>query len=504
MTSTASAPPQIRQDWKLAIGGELVDAVGKKTVATVNPATEEVLAQVPTGDERDVEIAVQAAKKAFASWKKTDVKERANAMRRLADHLRSKMDHYAMLEALDVGSPYTSLKTDVIKGINHLEYFAGIAMESKGETIPASPGRLHYSIREPYGVVGRIIPFNHPLMFAVQKLAAPIIAGNTMVVKPATVTPLTALELAKDITELEILPPGVFNVIVGGGRSVGEAIVRHPDIHRIALIGSTSTGQTILKAAADVGIKHVSLELGGKNAMVVFPDADPKKAAAGSVMGMNFMQNQGQSCGSCSRVFVHRDIHDAFVEEVVRILSGIRQGMPWDPETQMGAVVSDDQYSSVMGYIDSGKSQGATAAFGGGRPNGSSGIGDKGYFIAPTAFVGVKNEMVIAQEEIFGPVVSILSWDNYDQMMAEVNSVDYGLTGAVWTNNLQWAHKAAQDMETGYIWVNESAIHFVGTSFGGYKLSGLGREESVHELLSYTQEKNVHVNLNPDLMTPLP
>lgn len=493
---TAEAPPRVREDWKLLIGGKLVDGRAGK-LATINPATEEVFAEVPMGNEQDVDDAVQAAKKAFESWRKTDATERGRALRNIADHMRTKMDHYAMLEALDVGSPYTSLKMDVIKGISNIEYFAGIAMETKGETIPASPGRLHYSIREPYGVVGRIIPFNHPLMFALQKLAAPLAAGNTIVVKPASVTPLTALELAKDITELELLPPGVFNVVVGSGRSVGEAIVRHPDVDRVALIGSTATGQSILKAAADVGIKHVSLELGGKNAMVVFDDVDPKKAAAGAVIGMNFMQNQGQSCGSCSRIFVHEAIHDEFVQELTGRLKAIKQGMPHDPDTQMGTVVSAEQYESVMGYIASGKEQGAEVVAGGGRPDSSTGLGEKGYFIAPTAFVGVTNSMKIAQEEIFGPVVSVLKWNDYDRMMQEVNSVDYGLTGAVWTNNLTMAHKAAADIKAGLIWINETARHFVGTSFGGYKLSGLGREESLHELMSYTQEKMVNVNLNP-------
>jgi betaine-aldehyde dehydrogenase len=337
------------------------------------------------------------------------------------------------------------------------------------------------------GVVGRIIPFNHPFMFCAGKSAAPLAAGNTVIVKPPEQAPLSSLRLAELIGGL--LPPGVFNV-VPGGREAGQRLASHPDVAMIALIGSVPTGRAVMKAAADT-VKRMMLELGGKNALIAFPDADPDEVAGAIIGGMNFTWC-GQSCGSTSRAFIHEKIYDAVVARVKEKITYFKPGIPTDPATTMGAIVSKTQYDRVMNYIESAKSEGAKLIAGGGPP--SDPALANGLYIEPTVFA-VTGKNRIAREEIFGPVLGVFKWRDEAEMLAQVNQVEYGLTASIWTNDLNVAHRTAMEVEAGYVWINEFGKHFLGAPFGGFKQSGLGREECFEEMLSFTQEKNIHVKL---------
>lgn len=474
--------------WKLMIGGEWVDAAGGRRYTTLNPSLDTPLAEVPEGDARDIERAVAAARQAFPAWSALHVDERAKVLRRFAEAVRAAAPALAMLDALDSGNPYTSMVEDVKKGAGLLDFFSGLGMEIKGETIPTPGGGLDYTRPQPYGVVGRILPFNHPISFAAGKIAAPLVAGNTVVLKPAEQTPLSALSLGK--LAQEHLPPGVLNIVTGDGPNCGAPLVRHPQVRRIAFTGGVETGRAIMR---DAGIKAVSLELGGKNPLIVFPDVDVDKAAAAAVAGMNFTVSQGQSCGSNSRVFVHRDIHARFMEAVLARVSQIRVGLADREDTKMGPVITREHYNRVLGYVESGKSQGARLRCGGKHP--ADPELQKGYFIEPTIFDGVKHGMKIEQEEIFGPVMSVLTWDNPDTMLGEVNGVEYGLCANIWTNDISTALRLADRIEAGYVWINgHGGKRFKGAPFGGYKDSGIGREHSLEELLSYTQVKNINIS----------
>jgi betaine-aldehyde dehydrogenase len=345
-------------------------------------------------------------------------------------------------------------------------------------------------VREPRGVVGRIIPFNHPFMFCAGKAGAPLATGNTVVMKPPEQAPLSSLRLAELIDG--ILPPGVFNV-VPGGKEVGAALASHKDVAMIALIGSVPTGRAVMKAAADT-LKAVMLELGGKNALIAFPDADPDEVADGVIGGMNFTWC-GQSCGSTSRAFIHEKIYNAVLDKVKAKVSHYKPGNPTDPATTMGSIITKVQYERVLGFIESAKQEGGRLLYGGGRPNDPALA--KGFYIEPTIFADVRPDMRIAREEIFGPVLSIFKWIDEAKMLEQVNSVEYGLTASIWTNDLSTAHRTAATVQAGFIWINEVSKHFLGAPFGGYKQSGIGREECFEEMLAYTQEKNIHVRLKP-------
>jgi acyl-CoA reductase-like NAD-dependent aldehyde dehydrogenase len=327
-------------------------------------------------------------------------------------------------------------------------------------------------------------------MFVATQLAAPLAAGNTLILKPAEQTPLSALELASDLAE--IFPPGVVNILTGGGPETGAPLVQHPGIGRIAFTGSVETGREIMRLAAD-GIKPVTLELGGKNPMIVFADADMDQAVAGALVGTNFMRCQGQSCGSVSRLFLHERIHDEFVTLLQNRVEQIRIGSPTDEATEMGCLVSPQHQSRVLAYIESGKAEeGVRLVTGGGPP--SEPELSQGCYVLPTILDGVEPQMKIAQEEIFGPVLSVLKWSDYEEVIAAANGVRYGLTASVWTQSLSLAHRAAADLEAGYIWINDSSRHFTGVPFGGYKQSGIGREGSLQELLSYTRLKSINLS----------
>jgi acyl-CoA reductase-like NAD-dependent aldehyde dehydrogenase len=483
--------PALREQYHCLIGGELVGSNSGKTFPTYNPATGEKLADVPACDASDVDRAVAAAQKAFHDWRRLGVTERAAYCRRFAERLRARKAVYAALDSLDGGNPVTMMHEDVKAAVALIDYYAGLGSEIKGETIPAGAQTFNFTLREPFGVVGRIIPFNHPMMFAASRLGSPLMAGNTLILKPAEQTPLSALEMAHDCQE--IFPPGVVNILSGDGPGAGVPLVAHPAVRRIAFIGSVEVGRAIMRASAD-HLKTISLELGGKNPMIVFPDADIDKAVAAAFYGMNYTWCQGQSCGSTSRLFLHADIHDTFVGKLLEKIRNVRIGLPIDEKTEMGCLVSDQQFNRVMSYIDIGKKEGAKLLAGGGRP--SNPALSKGYFVEPTVFDQVDYRMRLAQEEIFGPVESVITWKDPADALAMANSVQYGLTASIWTRDFPTAYRMAQEVESGYVWINDSSRHFEGVPFGGVKQSGLGREEAISDLLSYTQIKSVNVNLS--------
>ncbi|MBI4523313.1 MAG: aldehyde dehydrogenase family protein [Deltaproteobacteria bacterium] len=491
MQYEAKIPGLLQGKDRMLIGGEWSKSLSGRSLPTYDPAREEKLWEVPLALEEDVDRAAAAAQNAFRSWRKLDPFERAQKVTALANALRQHAEDFAILDAIDSGNPVTAMKGDVLMAAAIMEYFAGLAGELRGEVVPGKPGMLHTVFREPYGVVARIIPFNHPIFFAACKIAAPLVAGNTLILKPAEQTPLSALEMGKYAQE--IFPPGVLNIITGDGPATGTALVKHPKIKRISLTGGVETGRNVLRLAAEQSIKYITLELGGKNPMIVFPDVEISKAVESAVVGMNFHWCQGQSCGSTSRLFLHRKIHDEFLERLIQRAAGIKIGLPLDPAAEMGCLVSKDQYEKTMGYIELGKKEGAMLVAGGSRPK--SEIFAKGYFVEPTIFDRVEMSMRIAREEIFGPVLSVLTWEDYEEVIDRANSVDYGLTASIWTRDLGLAYRTAEQLEAGYIWINGSSRHFLGVPFGGYKQSGIGREESVEELLSYVQSKAVNTAL---------
>ena len=455
---------------------------------TINPGTGESLGRVADAGAADVDAAVAAAKAAFRQWRNVLPLERAKLLRRIAEVLRNHAQELAMIDAADCGNPVAEMVSDAMVAAAQTEFFAGLVTEMKGASVPMGPGVVNFSVREPRGVVARIIPFNHPFMFCMGKSAAPLAAGNTVVVKPPEQSPLSSLRLAELIDG--ILPPGVWN-LVPGGKEVGQVLASHPDVAKVALIGSVPTGRAVMKAAADT-LKPVTLELGGKNALIAFPDADLEAVSAAVVDGMNFTWC-GQSCGSTSRAFVHEKIYDAVLERVKNSVKRYKPGIPTDPATTMGSIVSKVQYERVLGYIEAGKQDGARLLSGGKRP--SEPHLAKGFYVEPTVFCDVTMDMRIGKEEIFGPILSILKWSDEDKMLAQVNQIEYGLTCSIWTNDLVTAHRAAAAVEAGFVWINDVSKHFLGAPFGGYKQSGVGREEGIEELISFTREKNIHLNL---------
>jgi len=469
-------------EWHKPKSGQYADAI--------NPGTGESLGPYADGGAADIDAAVGAAKKAFEGWRNTPPLERARLLRRVANVLRERAEELAMIDAADCGNPVHEMVMDATVAANQIDFYAGLVTEMKGASIPMGPGVVNFSVREPRGVVGRIIPFNHPFMFCAGKIGAPVATGNTVVMKPPEQAPLSSLRLAELIGG--ILPPGVFNV-VPGGREAGAALTTHRDVAMIALIGSVPTGRAVMKAAADT-LKPVMLELGGKNALIAYPDADPDEVAAGVVAGMNFTWC-GQSCGSTSRAFIHESMYEAVLAKVKAKIAHFRPGVATDPSTTMGAIISRAQYERVLGFIASAKVEGAQLLCGGGPP--ADPALAKGLFIEPTVFCDVKPTMRIAREEIFGPVLSIFKWSDEAAMLEEVNAVEYGLTASIWTNDLSIAHRTAGVVQAGFVWVNEVSKHFLGAPFGGYKQSGIGREECIEEMFAYTQEKNIHVKLRP-------
>ncbi|MCW2633756.1 MAG: Acyl-CoA reductase, partial [Blastococcus sp.] len=436
----------------------------------------------------DVAAAVAAAADAGPAWAALGWKRRAALLRELADRIAGEAEELARLDVRDSGNPLSGMRGDVAQASDEIRFFAGIASQTRGISGPPLTDSLSWSEREPYGVVGRIVPFNHPFKFASGKAAAPLAAGNTVIVKPGEQTSLSALELAR--IAADVLPPGVLNVVTGRGATAGAALVAHPGVPRIAFTGSVPSGRAVLRGAAEE-IKHVSLELGGKNPIVVFPDVDPVRAARAAVSGMNIARSTGQSCGSTSRLFVHDDVRGPFLDALVQRLSELRIGDPMDEATEVGPLSFRAHHERVTAYVESGRREGATLLHGGGRPSHLP----RGFFLEPTLFADVDDAMTIAREEIFGPVMSVLSWRDWDDMVARANATELGLTANVWTDDINAAVRTARALEAGYVYVNGSGRRPGGMPFGGWKNSGLGQENGLEELLSYTREKVVTVTL---------
>ncbi len=455
---------------------------------TFNPATGESLGPAAEANSADVDAAVRAAQQGFAVWRGIKPLERAGLLKKVAQVLRDNAFELALLDAANCGNPICEMQRDALIAAAQIDYYAGLATEVKGETLPMGEGILNYTLREPYGVCARIVAYNHPIMFTAAKMAPPLIAGNAVIMKPPYQAPLSSYRMMELLDG--ILPPGVLNIL-SGGVECGQALVNHPDVPRLALIGSVPTGRAIARAGAE-RLKHVTLELGGKNACIIYPDADMDKAIPAAVNGMNFTWC-GQSCGSTSRLFVHESIHDQVLEGVLKAIRHYQPGIPTDMATTMGCIVSQQQHEKIMAYIDLGQAEGATLAYGGQRP--SDPALAKGWFVQPTVFTNVTQNMRLANEEIFGPVLSVIKWRDEAEMIEQVNAVEYGLTASIWTQNLATAHRTAARVQAGFVWVNHVGSHFIGASFGGYKQSGIGREEGFDELLTYTQHKNVHVVL---------
>ena len=472
----------------MSIGGRRVTAAAGQSLDVVDPSTEETIGSIPAAGAADVAEAVAAASEASRWWRALDWRARAERLWELSRRIEESAQELALLDVVDSGNPLTGMQADVRRAVEEVRYFAGLGGELKGDTIPWTDRQFASTTREAYGVVGRITAYNHPLMFAAGKCAAPLMAGNAVVLKPSEHTSLSSLRLA-ELAE-DVLPPGVLNVVTGTGFAAGSALVEHPDVPRVAFTGGVRTGQAILRAAAE-HIKHVSLELGGKNPMIVFPDVDVPAAVAAAVAGMNLRRSMGQSCQSTARLLVHRSILAEFTDRLVQAVEGLRIGDPRREDVDMGPLAFAAHYQRVMDYIEVGKSEGAKVVTGGGRPEGM----DVGYYVAPTVFTDVQADMRIATEEIFGPVMTVLAWEDYDEMMAMANAVDYGLTANIWTNDLSLAHRTARLVESGLVWINGDGSKPFGVPFGGTKLSGLGKEGALEELVGYTRAKSIVLNI---------
>jgi betaine-aldehyde dehydrogenase len=471
-------------------GGTWHEPLSGRWHDTVNPSTGESLGRVATCGAADVDAAVAAARRGFLEWRAVAPLERARILRRVAQLLRDNANELAAIDAANCGNPVREMVSDAMIAAAQMEFFAGLVTELKGASIPMGPDVVNFSVREPVGVVARIVPFNHPFMFAAGKSAAPLAAGNVVIIKPPDQSPLSALRLAELLDGL--LPAGVFNVLPGD-RDTGAALAAHKDVAMVALIGSVAAGRAVMRAASET-VKPVLLELGGKNALIAYPDADPDEVAGAVVGGMNFTWC-GQSCGSTSRAFVHEAIYGAVLERVKERVRAFKPGIATDPATTMGALVSQAQLERVLGHIDSARKEGARLLSGGSRPTDPALA--KGYFVEPTVFVDVAPTMRLAREEVFGPVLAVLKWSDEARMLEDVNAVDYGLTCSIWTNELSTAHRTAMAVQAGYVWINEVGKHFLGAPFGGVKQSGFGREECLEEMLRFTQEKNIHLKLRP-------
>ena len=476
---------------KLLINNEWLDAAGGKTMEVVNPATEEVIAAVASAGKSDVDAAVAAARAALdGPWGKMSARERGRLVSRLADRLMERADEVARLETLHNGKPiFESRQIEIPSSAECFEYYAGWADKVMGETIPVKGNHLTYTLREPLGVVAAIVPWNFPLLLAAWKVAPALATGNTVILKPASQTPLTALALGEIAVEAG-LPPGVLNVITGPGSSVGQAIVEHPGIDKVAFTGDTSTGKGIMRAAAET-LKKITLELGGKSPNIVLPDADLDAALRGATTGIFY--GKGEVCAAGSRLLVDRSIKDQFMEKLAARAKKMVAGDPLDPKTRYGALASKKQLETVQRYVDVARKEGAVLVAGGARADIGTG---KGYFFQPTVFDGVTPEMTIAREEIFGPVLATIEFADLDEAIARANDTQYGLAAAVWTRDVKKAHYVARKLQAGTVWINTYNVYDTAAPFGGYKASGFGREMSAHALDHYTQIKSVWVDLN--------
>ena len=475
---------------RLLIDGQWTD--GLKKFDTINPATGEVLTQVVEASPEAVDRAVSAARKAFEDrsgpWRKMSASERGRLIWRLADLVEKHIEELAELETLDNGKPiFESRYVDMPMVIDVLRYYAGLATKIHGETVNTSEIAFTYTLREPIGVVGLIIPWNFPLLLASWKLGPALACGNTIVLKPAEQTPLTTLRFGGLAVEAGV-PAGVLNIVTGGPET-GKAIVRHPGIDKIAFTGSTAVGKEIMRSSADT-LKRVTLELGGKSPNIVFADSDIDSAVKGAINGIFY--GKGEVCNAGSRLFVENKVQSEFLEKLVARAKKLQPADPLDPKTRLGAIVSQEQMQAVLGYVEAGKKEGAKLIAGGNRVTVDGG---KGFFLEPTIFGDVTNDMKIAQEEIFGPVLATLSFDDVDQVIDLANRNQYGLAAAVWTRDIKKAHSVSRQLKAGTVWINTYGLMDAALPFGGYKSSGFGRELGMHAIEYYTELKTVWLNL---------
>jgi acyl-CoA reductase-like NAD-dependent aldehyde dehydrogenase len=479
----------IQKSYDLFINNEWRQSSSNRTLESVSPITGEVLCTVPDATERDVVEAVIVAKAAWPKWHRMGARKRAEGINKLADRLVAEADRFAWLETSDTGKPWRESYANVLTAADRLRYFAGASRALEGNTMSPGGDILSYDIREPLGVVGIIGAWNFPLNMFVGKIAPAIAVGNAVIYKPAEPTPVTTLEFAKLI--MDCLPPGIVNVLTGYGATTGLSMVSHPDIRKISITGSSATGKAVMAAAAP-STKQLTLELGGKNAQIVFEDANLDKAAQGIMLGA-FM-NQGQVCTAGSRVFVHHSIAEELQRKVVGLIPQLKIGNPFDKSTTMGTMVFEEHLNEVLHYIDIGKSEGAKLIAGGNRMN----VKDfpRALFMEPTVFIDAEADMVIAREEIFGPVITFQTWSSEYAMMQTANLLDYGLAAGIWTENLGRAHRTARDIEAGRVWINCYNLFPSGAAFGGTKASGFGREDAFETMHAFTQVKNVITDIS--------
>jgi acyl-CoA reductase-like NAD-dependent aldehyde dehydrogenase len=485
------------QHLDMIIGGDPVASVSGEVAEVVNPATNSAFATVPRAVKADVDRAVEAAAKAFPSWSRTAPSKRTALMLRFAELIQDNFEELARNESINSGKPIAfAAKPELTHSIEVVTFYAGAASKIMGETVPTSANTFSYTLREPLGVCAQIIPWNYPLMMAIWKVAPAIAAGNTIVLKPASATPVTALMLARLALDAGI-PAGVINVVTGPGAQIGSYLASHPRVAKVAFTGETATGKIIMQLASET-MKRVTLELGGKSANIVFDDAEFDDAVNGSVFAIYY--NAGQSCEARSRLLIHTSIYDTFVAAFVEKTSKIRVGDPLDPTTQVGAIISPGQLESIESYVEVGRQEGADVVVGGRRPDAPE-LKD-GNFLMPTALANASNQMRVAQEEIFGPVVVMIPFETEEEAVTLANDSIYGLAGTVWTQNLGRAHRVAQGVQTGLIGVNTPATGTPGMPFGGYKQSGIGRELSLEALKLYTEVKGVLINTSTRPVNP--
>lgn len=492
MTDTTTHEAALRAFWpdrtpRNFIAGEFTDTAAR--VEATDPSTGVAYTTVPHSDAAEVGAAVTAAQRAQPAWAALPLAERIAHLQRFRAALEDAGERLALLESIDSGNPLPSTRRDVGLALRYLAEWPAHALAASGRFTRPHPDGYSLVSSEPYGVVGKIIAFNHPSLFAIAGFVFPLLAGNTIVIKAADQTPVATLALGALLSET--LPAGVVNIVAGGAEA-GDALVVHPDVKRIAFTGSDRTAVAIQsRLSASGSVKHFSAELGGKNPFVICGDVDVDEAAEAAFAGLSFTVSAGQSCQSTARILVHESVHDAVVERLAERMRGLRVGSAYDESTHMGPVVSEAQMRRVLGYIGSGRAQGARLVTGGGR------LGEEGWYVEPTLFDAVTGDMTIAREEIFGPVAIVQSWSTEEEAIALANDVPLGLSAAVWTRDIDRALRMSAALRAGYVWVNDANRHYPGAPFGGMKGSGVGREESVEEYLSYSESKAVNIRVRP-------